>query len=143
MADTQPRHYIYGILFFMAVILGGMGILSEFKKSDVNFDSDYRVKEFNSTFNKFTDLEVEVSNLRLGISGAKTDFGLFGVLNSLISTSWQSLRTLFSSFSFMNTVINSLSPFFGIPAWIPTIIGLFITITIIFSIYSLIFNRAT
>ena len=140
MADINPRTYLYGMIMMMFIIVSGIGLLSEFKSSDATFDSADQTGEFNRTFNKFSDLQTEVSGLKSNIEDADTDFGAFGVLNALISSAWQSLKLLFGSFSFMSSVFNGLEAVFGVPAYIPVFIGLLITVTIIFSIYKMIFQ---
>lgn len=140
MADANPRTYIYGVIIMMFFIVGGVGILSEFKAADSNFDASDKTGEFNRTFNKIDQVTTEVDDLKSNIEDADTDFGLFGVLNALISSAWQSLKLLFSSFGFMTAIFNGLESVFGIPAWIPLIIGLFVTVTLVFAIYKMIFQ---
>ena len=141
MADITPRHYLYGVIIFMFFIVGGMGILSIFQTADADFDSSSRSGEFNRTFNKLSQVESGVGTIESSIKDADTDFGAFGVLNALISSAWQSLKLMFTSWSFMDAVFEGMTSFFGVPAWIPLIIGLFITVTLAFAIYSLIFQQ--
>lgn len=125
----------------MFFIVGGMSILSIYSSNNSDFDSYDKSGEFNRTFNKLANVENEVDDLRGNIEDADTDFGAFGVLNALISSGWQTLKLLFESFGFMDSVFDGLEAFFGVPAWIPTIIGLFITVMISFAIYSMIFQK--
>lgn len=139
MANITPRHYIYGVIIMMFFIVGGMGILSEFQSADVGFDTT-KIGEFNRTFNKLDDVQTQVGAIE---SSFETDpeWGLFGALNALIKGAWNTFALMFTSWSFMSSVFNGLESVFGIPGWIPTIIGLFITVTIAFGIYSLIFQK--
>lgn len=132
---VKPQSYIIGILIFTLVIVGGVSILGSFKINDG------QTAEFNKTFNKMNDVTGAVDDLQGGIENADTDFGVFGVLNSLISSAWQSLKLLFTSLGFMTTAFGGMTTMFGVPAWIPLIFASIITVIIIFAIYSAIFQR--
>jgi len=140
---SLPRHYIFGLLIFTFFIVGGVSIISLFQDVNPDFIDQEKFTTFNDTFNVMPDLVTEVGNIQDGIENADTNFGVFGVLNSLISSAWQSLRLLFQSFSFMTTAYRGLSTLFGVPTWVPTLIGLFVTVLIAFAIFSVIFQRDT
>ena len=132
---NEIRNYIFGIIVFVAFIMGGVGLLAELRESDTSFATDERFTEFNNTFNVYDDLKTETGKMQTAITNTNsTDFGTFGVLNSLISSVWQSLRLMFSSVEFMETAITGVV-IFGVPAWIPalaiTAIGVMITFAII------------
>jgi hypothetical protein len=147
MAEILPRHYLYGILFFGFIIVSGMMIINEFYKAsissgnNINFDSGNERIGYNQTFNKFSKINETMSSFKSGISISDNDVGLFGVLNGLIQSSWSTLKLLLSSFGFMDDVFVGLSDQFGIPAYIPVFIIMFIMVTIAFAIYSLIFAK--
>lgn len=141
MAEVLLRHYIWGIIIFTLFIVGGVSMLAIYKDGDPSFASDDTYTRFNQSFNRLDDVTSTVSNLQSGITDADTDFGSFGVLNALISSSWQSIRLMFTSFGIMNDAYNGLSAIFGIPAWIPSLIILAVTVLIAFTIYSAIFQK--
>ena len=141
MADVLPRHYITGIIIFTLFIIGGIAIIGELTHEDAGFVDDEKFSSFNDTFNVYDDITTEVGDLRSDIEDADTDFGLFGVLNSLISSSWQSLKLLISSFGFMDAVFNGLESFVGIPGWVGGLLILLVTVLLAFAIYSAIFQR--
>ena len=142
MANSiTPRQYLYGVVIMMFFIVGGMSILTSFQTANTNFDSDSRSGEFNRTFNKLAEVESQVDSVEINIAQSDPEWGLFGALNALIKGAWNSLILLFTSWSFMDAVFDGMSGFFGVPSWISTIIGLFITITLAFGIYSLIFQK--
>ena len=141
MADNiTPRQYIYGVIIMMFFIVGGMAILSEFQSSDSTFDNDSRSGEFNRTFNKLSSVEDQVSGIEENFN-TDPEWGVFGALNALIKGAWNTFSLMFTSWSFMDSVFEGMESFFGVPSWVATIIGLFITITIAFAIYSLIFQK--
>lgn len=141
MAEILPRHYLFGVLAFTLFIVGGVSMLGIFKAQDPTFATDDTYSRFNNSFNQLEDVTTTVGALQSGITDADTDFGAFGVLNALISSSWQSLKLMFTSFSIMNDAYNGLSTVFGIPAWIPGLIILAVIIMIAFTIYSAIFQK--
>jgi len=140
MAEVLPRHYIMGIVLFTFFIVGGVSLLSMMNDTQSGFTDDPRFDAFNSTFNVMDDVTTEVGDLESGISNTNPDPGIFGVLNGLISSAWNTLQLLFNSFSFMDSVFGGLTTVFGVPAWIPALIGLMITIVLAFAIYSAIFQ---
>lgn len=136
-----PSQYIIGIILFTFVMVAGVAFLAEMNSVDPTFTDDPKMEQFNDTFNKMSDVTSNVDSLQSNIEDADTDFGTFGVLNSLISSGWQTLKLLFSSFSFMDSAYAGLSTFFGLPAWIPLFIGMLVTVMLAFAIYAAIFQR--
>lgn len=135
MAQVQPRTYIIGIIIFCLFIVGGVSLLASFGVNST------QVTDFNTTFDKMNDVTDVTSDLRGSIENADTDFGAFGVLNSLISSAWQSLRLLFTSLGFMEDAYTGLNTFFGVPAWIPALLGSIVIVIIAFAIFGAIFQR--
>jgi hypothetical protein len=141
MGDAVPTTYIVGIIIFTFFIVGGVALIGEMRDTNPDFINNQKYDQFNSTFNVLDDVTGEVGTIQDNIANADTDFGLFGVLNSLISSAWQTLRLLFSSFGFMNTVFIGFSTFFGIPAWVSGLIILLVTIMFAGAIFAAIFHR--
>jgi len=140
MAEVTPRTYIYGIIMMMFFVIGGMGIMSEYTSVDADFDSSDKSGEFNRTFNKIDDVTASIDELETNIQEADENLGFFGVLNALIFSSWQAIKFIFTSFGFMDGVIEGLSSFFGVPQWIPLVITLLITTMLIFAIFKMVFQ---
>jgi len=137
---ATPRSYITGIIIAMFFVIGGVALINEMREDNSSFDAGDRTGEFNRTFNKLDDVSTEVNTLEDNIKNSDDDFGVFGVLNSLIFSSWTTIKLLFTSFNFMDDVLGGLTDVFGVPAWIPLIIGLLITTMIVFAIYRMIFQ---
>jgi len=133
--------YLVGIVIFMFIIVGGTVMISEFRNQDPTFISSNKYDEFNNTFNKLEDTDASIGAIRTNIEATDDDVGLFGVLNALILSSWQVLKNVFSSFSFMDSIFNGISSVFGVPDWIGGFIILLVTLVIAFAIYSAIFQR--
>ena len=141
MAEILPRHFIYGIIVFTFLVVGGTTLLSEFNKADPTLLDDPKFTQFNKTFNTLENISDSVGGIESGIQGTDVDAGTFGVLNGLINSGWNSLKLLYTSFGFMSDAIGGLSESFGIPAFIPALLILFISVLISFSIFSVIFQR--
>ena len=140
MAEVTARHILYGFLAAAFVIIGGVQFMALLQSSDGGFDSADRTGEFNRTFDKLNDVSANINSMQDSFS-ADPEWGVFGALNALIKSSWESIKTMFSIVGTTNSVFGGLSSFFGVPSWIVGILGLFITVTVIFAIYSLIFAK--
>ena len=137
---TKISDYIVGIVVFMLFITAGVSLLSIYHSADSNFGGT-KFAQFNSSFNRLSELNRTVGGLSSGLNAtSSTDFGAFGVLNSLINKGWQTLRLIGSSFGFMNSVFASIPSFFGIPSFIVVFISMIIMIIIVFAIWSAIFR---
>lgn len=141
MTDVKPKHYIVGIILFTLFIVGGVSMLSIYSDTDPTFTDDPQFTKFNKTFWKLEEVNNRVEGIESSITDTDPDQGTFGFLNSLISSAWNAMKTIFTSFSFMGDVLNGLSTIFGIPAWIPSLLFSLVTIMFAFAIYVLIFGR--
>lgn len=141
MVKILPSNYIIGIILFTIFIVGGVAMISIFNEKDSTFASDEKFTDFNKSFNKMNEVTESVESLEEGITGARPDVGVFGVLNALIQSSWNSLKLIISSFGFMTDVFAALSTVFGIPTWVGTLISLLVTVILVFGIWGAIFQR--
>lgn len=141
MSEVLPRHYIIGIIIFTFFIIGGVSIMGMLAgEEDSAFAGDQQLRQFNETFNIQEDITREVGDLEASVSDPDLDPGPFGMLNALISSAWTSLSLMFDSFSFMTSVFGGLSTMFGVPVWIPALIGLIIVVLLVFAIFGAIFQ---
>lgn len=141
--DVKPKSYIIGIVMFVFFILGGVYILNEVRNEDTTFINSNELDDynkFNQTFNKLDDINDSVRGIQRNIENAQSDFGLFGVLNSLINSAWNTLKLLFESFGFMDSVFDGLGSIFGVPEWVSTLLLLIPIIIIAFAIFRAIFK---
>lgn len=140
MVKVLPSSYIIGIIIFTLFIVGGVSVLGIFQQSDPTFAAGEKYSKFNESFNKLNDVTEEVTDIQDSIENTQSDYGAFGVLNSLISSAWQSLRLLASSFSFMDSAFSGMT-MFGMPGWIPALIILVVIVMISFAVFAAIFQR--
>jgi hypothetical protein len=136
---AEIRDYIIGIIVFMFFIVGGVSLIASMREKDSTFGNDDKFQQFNSSFSKLDTIQNRVSGIEN--STKVIDEGNFGFFDFLIGNAWSTLTLTFSSFSFMTDIFSATSTIFGIPTWIPLIIGLLITIFIAFAIFSAIFQR--
>ena len=140
MADATPRSYVYGIIMFTLIVVGGMSIYTRFAAFSPSMVADDKYVSFNESFNKFSALNQSVSGIENSITQSSPEQGLFGVLNGLVSTAWNGLKMIFSSFSFMSDAGRGLNAVFGIPMWIPNLLLLSVVVMLAFTIWSAIFQ---
>ena len=135
---SLPRHFIIGILMFCLFIASGLFLFVDFGINSA------KINEFNTTFNVVNSITDKTDSIRSSITDADTDFGIFGVLNSLINSAWTGLGILFDVIDLSSAVISDSATFFGLPTGVFIIISLIvagITVFISFSIWSAIFQR--
>jgi len=137
----EIRNYIIGIIIFVFFIVGGLAMMGILYKDKASITGDESYTQFNKTFNKLDQVTDKVEGLQSSIEDAEPEQGLFGVLNSLISTAWNSLKLVFTSFGFMNGVFSGMYAIFGVPSWIPALIMLIVVVIIAFEIWRAIFQR--
>lgn len=138
---AEMKEYLISIVLFTFIIMGGMLLISEFRTHSSSFGTEAEYQSYNYTFNTLDKITTQVDSLKGNIEDSDNDFGLFGVLNSIIGSTWQAVKLFFTSFSFMDSVFNGVSDYFGVPAWIPSLIITLITIMVVFAIWALVFNR--
>jgi len=140
MADTNIRHYIFGIILFTFFIVGGVSVIVNLAVSNPSMVSDDRFVQFNNSFNKMDLVESRVNAIETNVNSTTAGEN---PLNNLITGAWQTLRLIGSSFSFMDDVFVATYTLFGIPRWIGNIVMMLITVLFAFVIYGLIFQRDT
>lgn len=133
-----PRTYLYGIVIFTLIIVGGVAMIKEFQDTKSDFMDQTEYSMFNKSFNKYSELSTQVGGLENKVTNASIDQGTFGVVNSLIQTTWQGIKLITINFDFMDSAILAFSTTFGMNIefvnYAVSLVLLLITIMIIFSI---------
>lgn len=128
---------------FSVVIFSGIYIMGQFSISNPSYINDEKFIGFNKSFNQITELNTAVGELNQSIAGASPDWGVFGVINSLIKSVWSAFKQMVGTIGFIGTAIHGFGSIFGVP---PEIVGLFVSlivVIVVFSIYSLVFAGRT
>lgn len=133
-------NYLFGILVFTFLVVGGISMIDLLRVDSPSMINSTKYSVFNSSFNKLDEVNSGVGGLKGSITNANPDFGAFGVLNALISTSWNALQNIFISFGFIIDMFTGLTSVFGVPAWIVGLMGSVVSIVIVFGIYAAIFQ---
>ena len=145
MIEANPRRFIYATLIMMFFVVSGLGIMELFINDIPTIDPNSRYQDYNKTFNHLKDSTDEVGQLRSSIQGSsgnagEEQFAALGILNTLIGSSWQTIKLLFTSFNFVYIIFNGLEYMWGVPYFIPLILGSFITTILAFGLYKLVFQ---
>lgn len=141
MGDTLIKHYVVGIIIFVLMGVGVITIMSEFAVKNPDITSDPKYQEFNQSFNKLENIQEHVTNMRTNTEGMSITSDPLGVLGSLINAGWNALKTVLDGLDFMTDVFNSTTTLFGVPAWIPLLVGFIPIVIIIYLILSAIFQK--
>lgn len=143
-SDTNPKDILIGIVLFVMLSLGGIGLINEMRSDNADFLTAQEETEYtklNRTFQKLDDINESISSIQEEITATgNKEFGVFGVLGGLINSAWNTLRFLFTSVGFMNDIFSGFTEFLGIPSWVGSCIIMIITIIIAFAIYKAIFK---
>lgn len=142
MANVLPRHFVYGVILFTLIIVGGVNMLSTLNDHSASLlDRSEHYADFNATFNKFSELNDSVGTLTGSLTRTNPDVKDGTFLGDLIRGSWNTLKTVGDSFGFVIEGFRGLSSFFGVPAWVPVLLGSLVGIMLVFSIWSAVFQR--
>jgi hypothetical protein len=149
MANTLARDVVISMIIFTFFIVGGISLMGSFFQDDSTFSNTDSYKSFNTTFNKMDSVTNNVKNMESSIKNAdKGDKGGNNLINFITSfwdllvlNGFNTLTAIFDSWSFIWEILTGIHYFFPqIPSWIPGILGMIITITLVFTIYSAIFR---
>ena len=133
-------NYVVAIIIFSIVIISGIGIIYQFASVDNTFMPNDEISNFNSTFNKYNEINNSVGDLKTSITDSKAEPSIFGVLDGLVTTGWSAIRSTYSSFNFMTSSFNQLSYYLGINQQIIYLLASIITVLIAYAIFKLIFQ---
>ena len=135
----QASDYILSTIVFCMLSMGVLGVIYGLQASNPDFVDSQRMSDLNYSFNQYDALTASVGNLKTSVDNQDNDPSIFGtingVLNAFMNIVWTTLKSLLSSFAFMGNAYNGLMVLLGVPSWLPALIGLLVTIIIVFSIF--------
>ena len=141
MTNILLRHYIWGAIAFVLIIGGGVSMMADMSKSNPSMIENTEFSNFNKSFNQISEINNNVNTMGSRINSTEPDFTEFGGLNALIKSSWDFLKGIRAMFNFMDVAFRGLSKIFGVPPWIVVLVGLAVTVLVVFVIFSAIFQR--
>lgn len=137
-----PKDYIIGIILFTLVVGCCATLMNTLQNEDSSLGTDYpEFNNFNSTFNKYDEIDAQVSVWQSNIENVSQDNSNVGVWDSLISGGWSMLSLLGNSLSFMKAIFISTASILGVPSWVAALLYMIIIVIIVFSVYSAVFRR--
>ena len=143
MVEVTPRMYIFGIIMFTLVIYSGLYIMGSFAENNPSYINSDKFSGFNRSFNKVAELNTATDSLKYSITDSTEEYGVFGVINSLIKSVWSAFKNIFTTFGFMIDALTGLTSVFGVPSAIVGLLTSLVVIMLVFSIYSLVFAGRT
>lgn len=138
--DKGMSEYLIAILIFCLLTSVGLFVMGNFVTKDPTIVDTSVYGDFADKFNKTSKATSEINNLYSDISSKDNNVGLFGFLDTLIGSAWNTLILLGSSFSFMNDAFYGMTKFIGIPIFVPLIITTTITVILLFAIVAALFR---
>ena len=135
----SPLVIAFGV--FAVIISVGFTFLSSLSENNPDAVSSTELEKYQNTFDRSSDYSTSSTTVKTNTESISGSDGLFGFINSLVNNAWNSVVTLFTTFSFISDVIGGISATFGIPSVITTIGIAIVTFTLGFGILAFIFNR--
>lgn len=134
---TKPSSFLIGIVIFTLITMSGVAMVSILMSGNPAM-ANGDVEQFNETFNVYGDITNLTDTLQDNLEDSTSDDT---GLTALISGTWQTLRLLGSSLSFMNNAIQGMSAMFYVPGWVTVLIIAVVTIMLVFAIWGAVFQR--
>lgn len=148
MTEITPRTIFVGVIVFTMFLVGGISLINMFDTEYADFADSDQLKEFQ-TFNRTSDLiettntfNESITSLTESLEEENPFFKTFGIVGALFQGAWGVIGGLGDSLSFMLRAITGLN-MFGVPSWFIGLSVLLIFSIILFTIFSVIFNRKT
>jgi len=137
--EESPKKILIGLVIGTMVVLSVMIMIN--RMVDVNpaaMGEDYEV--FKEKLDQSSKVNESVSDMESLVKGSAG--GVFGVISTIVNTLWNGIKTIFNSFSFFGTMLESLTEILHLPSWVGTMIFLIITIILVFWLIDIIFRSA-
>lgn len=135
--NAKISTYLVGVVMFTFFIVGGLAMIAMFNDSDSTFIDTNKYNSFNQSVNKYQDVTESLGDIEESVTSASGGSSL----SDLIQVAWNTLKSLPTLFSFMTSAYFGLADFFGVPLWIPALLGTIVVIIIIFAIWGAIFQN--
>jgi len=129
---TTVRQFMIAALIFTAVLTGTFFMISSFVPENSGNFSDY-----NRSLNKFNDIKNNANSMTSSIEDAEPDEGVEGILSGLYSTSFGTVKQMWTSANTIKVITEDLSEGatpIGLPTWLTGLFWGLISTAIIFAI---------
>jgi hypothetical protein len=140
--DVLPRNIIFGMITFVAILLLGFTIMSEFASKDPSILNDNRYGTFKTKLGIFNNsMNTTLAGFASSVSSDTQDAGEFGWLSSLLGKGWSMMKGIGAYFQFGIDAFNGIAMLLGIPSWVVGIVITAIGVTVGFAIISAVFQK--
>lgn len=143
MVETTPKHLIIASIVSAIVLLSFLYMMTQFNNDSGNFnDSTGLFVNLTSKSNTYYyNINTTSGDLQNKIQNASTETGVLGALNGLIQTAWGGLKSIFTSLTFITDFGKFAFVVLKLPTFFIVLVGAIITVIIVFSIWSAIFQK--
>lgn len=132
---------VYGMLAFIAVVLGIGGVISEMKTT-YGVDAD---DSFVGTYDKLNQTTALAISIQTNLTGQAVESS--GFFETVTVGSFKIVRLIFGTFSLTNTIVqdftSSSSSALGLPPYVPQIIITFFIMMVVFAIIAAVLRSVT
>lgn len=155
MAETTFRSAITAFVIFFMFLTGMILLINTIEvgsntgdTSDVvpGFIAGDKLTTFNNTFlsANATKPMRDIQEIQTGLNQVQADAGLVTLALAFVSSSWSSVKLIFTMFSFIPSVIGNVFGLIGnnVLGWVSAFIAVFVAIMVVFGIINLIFGRS-
>jgi hypothetical protein len=146
-SETPIRDIIIGAILFSAVIAGSLGLFSLVAANKPGFYGTNDMEGFNASFNKMIEIDAQVQELKGAVTGNNTAESTIleklGVIGTIYNIIWNGIKTVFTSFDFVLTLIPAAMAYIAVPGWAILAVSSILAVMILFTIISLVFNKDT
>ena len=143
MAENTPlKNLIIGFLAFTVLFAGCMYLVYNVSTVNPSMVDTAQLESMNNTFNKLSEMEAGVDELKAkSLDIGDTGNPIADFLATLFNTAWNGLTSIATTFSFGVTMIIDAGGAIGLPWWVTLGGSVLITLVIVFSTLSVVFNR--
>ncbi len=136
---TNPKNIIIGVIVCLIAVLGGIGMMNEIRTVEPSFFGD-NFTQFNATFDKYSQLDRNITSMRTTVENSNVGTGLWGILEGIMISVWSVVKNIFSSLQFINVMLGGLNTYLGIPSWFGSLIFGIVVVVIAFWVFGIVFQ---
>jgi len=137
MGLSNVQNIMVGLILFLIVIGSGVYMVGSFVSiHDSSLDPNGVIQRFNTTLYQANAMTNTVNSMQSNLVNTTADkTGILGWLNSLISTVFAGVTTLFTSLGFIAVALPIISQMLGIPTFIGGLLFMILIIIIVYAIW--------
>jgi hypothetical protein len=135
--EESPKKLLIGLIIGTMVIFSIMLMVDRLLVVNPTvLGTEY--DSFKERMNQSVELDKSVTKLQ-SLVGNSTGSGS-NPITTIGSTLWNGVKYMFSSVSFFNSMLSSLSELLGLPSWVGTLLFMVVTLLLVFWLVEMIFR---